>query len=216
MGFESQVAIVSGARWEKGSEEMGVGRKGRERRFGVGSCSFLILKFLRLVARVPYLGTVSHKIQRLLKKQANIDVVFKRSHTIQNTIKATGKPPSSHKPEPSGAVYHIPCNCGQAYIGETSRLFKTRIKEHQSSVSKDDSKSALSDHIRDNPSHSIQWERVTTLATNLKDLKIRKLQEAINIKRLQPSINRDQGYYIPLAYHQLIKDPKDPKDPNQP
>ncbi|XP_048252602.1 uncharacterized protein LOC125380886 [Haliotis rufescens] len=109
------------------------------------------------VISLPYFGIVSHKIQRLLKKQANIDVVFKRSHTIQNTIKATGKPPSSHKPEPSGAVYHIPCNCGQAYIGETSRPLKTRIKEHQSSVTKDDSKSALSDHIRDNPSHSIQW-----------------------------------------------------------
>ncbi|XP_048250806.1 uncharacterized protein LOC125378866 [Haliotis rufescens] len=59
------------------------------------------------VISLPYFGTVSHKIQRLLKKQANIDVVFKRSPTIQNTIKATGKPPSSHKLERSGAVYHI-------------------------------------------------------------------------------------------------------------
>ncbi|XP_048255227.1 uncharacterized protein LOC125381912 [Haliotis rufescens] len=36
------------------------------------------------VISLPYFGTVSHKIQRLLKKQANIDVIFKRGHTIQN------------------------------------------------------------------------------------------------------------------------------------
>ncbi|XP_071094745.1 uncharacterized protein [Haliotis cracherodii] len=44
------------------------------------------------VISLPYFGTVSHKLQRLLKKQANIDVVLRRSHTIQNTIKATIQP----------------------------------------------------------------------------------------------------------------------------
>ena len=36
--------------------------------------------------------------------------------------------------EPSkqnGVVYKIPCECGKVYIGETGRLMRERIKEHE-------------------------------------------------------------------------------------
>ncbi|XP_048239795.1 highly reducing polyketide synthase ZEA2-like [Haliotis rufescens] len=49
---------------------------------------------------------------------------------------------------------------------------------------------------------------VNILTRNQKDFKLRKFREAIDIKRIQPAINRDQGYYIPPAYHDLISSPK--------
>ncbi|XP_071105279.1 uncharacterized protein [Haliotis cracherodii] len=59
------------------------------------------------VISLPYIGTVSHQIRRLLKHHANIDTVFQRGRTIQNILSANGKPPTSKKEDPAGAVYHI-------------------------------------------------------------------------------------------------------------
>ncbi|XP_071116412.1 uncharacterized protein [Haliotis cracherodii] len=126
---------------------------------------------------------VSHQIRRLLKHHANIDRVFQRGRTIQNILSANGKPPTSMKEGPAGAVYHIQCDCGDSYVGETSRPLPIRIKEHKTSVHKKDSKSALSDHTRTHPDHNIQWNNIKILANNQSDYKIRKLLEAIVIKR---------------------------------
>ena len=156
------------------------------------------------IISLPYVRPVSHHIRRLLKQQANIDVVFQRGKSIQNVLHANGKPPTTTKQDPSGVVYHIPCECGDSYIGETSRPLQNRIKEHQSSVQKKDSKSAISDHIKTNPDHSILWNNIRIIEANRTDYKIRKLLEAINIKRHNPPMNRDQGYFIPSAYHHLI------------
>ncbi|XP_046341205.2 lengsin-like [Haliotis rufescens] len=82
------------------------------------------------------------------------------------------------------------------YLADTDAL-KTRIKEHQSSVDRADFESAPSDHICNDPNNSIQWDKIKALTTSLKNFKIRKVQDLINIKkRLQPPINRDQGCYI--------------------
>ena len=158
------------------------------------------------IISLPYVNPVSHHIRRLLKKQANIDVVFQKGRSIQNLLKANGKPPSTSKQDPSGVVYHIPCECGDSYIGETSRPLQIRVKEHKTSVQNRDSKSAISDHIQVNPDHKILWNNLTILETNRHDFKIRKTLEAINIKRLNPSMNRDNGWLIPLPYHNLISD----------
>ena len=56
-----------------------------------------------------------------------------------------------------------------------------------------------------NSNHTIQWETVQVLNQNITDLKQRKLQEAIQIKRLDPQLNRDKGFFIPNAYDQLIR-----------
>ncbi|XP_048257541.1 uncharacterized protein LOC125383447 [Haliotis rufescens] len=157
------------------------------------------------VISLPYIGTTSHQIRRLLEHEANIDVVFQRGQTIQNLLNATGKPPSTRKQDPAGVV----CECGDSYVGETSRPLNQRLKEHHASVlKKEDSKSAISDHTQIHPSHNIKWDNVDILTTNQKVYKLRKFREDICIKRIQPAINRDQGYYIPPAYHDLISSPK--------
>ena len=121
------------------------------------------------IIAIPYIPTISHHIQRLLKQQANIDVVFQKSRSIQNQLRATGKPPKTTKEAPSGVVYHIHCDCGDSYIGETSRPLQSRVKEQQSSVLKRDLKSAISEHIEANPNHKILWHDIKTLEIRLQD-----------------------------------------------
>ncbi|XP_048252676.1 uncharacterized protein LOC125380945 [Haliotis rufescens] len=44
------------------------------------------------VISLPYIGTASHQIRRLLKHHANIETVFQRGRTIQNILSANGRP----------------------------------------------------------------------------------------------------------------------------
>ncbi|XP_071086306.1 uncharacterized protein [Haliotis cracherodii] len=90
------------------------------------------------VISLPYIGTASHQVRRLLKHHANIDTVFQRIRTIQNILSANGKPSTSKKEDPAGAVYHIQCDCGDSHVGETSRPLPIRIKERKTSVQRKD------------------------------------------------------------------------------
>ncbi|XP_067654520.1 uncharacterized protein [Haliotis asinina] len=139
---------------------------------------------------IPYIGSTSHHIRRLLKQQANIDVTFQTGNAIQNPLQATGRSIASQKPEPAGVVYHIECDCGTTYVGETSRPLIHRLKEHQTSVSKQDSKSAIADHTRDHPNHSINLNNIKILEKHQSHYKIRKLLEALHIMKTEPAINR--------------------------
>ena len=154
---------------------------------------------------IPYIGKPSHQISRLLKRQVGIDTTFSTSTTLNNLLKANGRNQGNNKHiNPKGVVYKVDCDCGESYIGETSRPISTRIKEHKTSTEKSDNKSAISDHILAHPHHKIQWTETTLLARNQTDFTKRKLTEAIHIKRYKPSINRDQGYHIPSAYDHII------------
>ncbi|XP_046569653.1 uncharacterized protein LOC124277968 [Haliotis rubra] len=151
----------------------------------------------------PFIGPTSHHIRRLLKQQANTDVIFQRGNTIQNLLQATGRPTPAKKPDPADVVYQIECDCGESYIGETSRTVTIRIKQHQASVRKKDSKSAITDHLKANPNHNISWNTTKVIERNRPDFKTRKLLEDVHIKKICPAINRDEGYFIPKAYHHL-------------
>ena len=118
-------------------------------------------------------------------------------------IPATSK--NAHQTSHKGVVYNISCNCGSNYIGETSRPLNIRIKEHITSTNNGDLKSAVSEHITKFPDHKICWDTVKTLSNNKHDYKQRKLAEAIHIRRYSPSINRDQGVFLPNSYDALIK-----------
>ena len=103
--------------------------------------------------------------------------------TIQQ---ANGRGSNKTRAEHRGCVYKINCDCGSSYIGETGRPFNLRLKEHITSVDKLDQKSALSEHIINNPNHSIIWQQPEILASNITNWRKRKLLESINIRRLSP------------------------------
>ncbi|XP_067671768.1 uncharacterized protein [Haliotis asinina] len=145
---------------------------------------------------IPYQGKISHQISRLLRKTACVDATFYSDKTLKNILRANGRGGSDQtNPNPRGCIYKINCDCGSSYIGETCRPFNIRLKEHKTSV-----KSALSEHIVNYPNHSIDWKNTEILASNISDWRRRKLWEAINIRRLEPQINRDQGVYLPSAW----------------
>ncbi|XP_072048738.1 uncharacterized protein [Amphiura filiformis] len=111
---------------------------------------------------LPYKQGLSEKTKRIFKKhgyQAN----FKPHKTLRNHLVH----PKDKRDVKTTAdcVYEIPClGCPKSYIGETSRLFGTRMKEHKSesdaasekpytraqrktSVESAPRKSALTDHV---------------------------------------------------------------------
>ena len=76
---------------------------------------------------LPFIGRISHHIQRVLNT-ANVVIRHRLTHKLESilhTYKDRGTP--NHHP----GVYHIPCECGKVYTGETGRTFTTRVKQHQ-------------------------------------------------------------------------------------
>ena len=63
-------------------------------------------------------------------------------------------------PDKCGVVYSINCSdCPKAYIGETGRPIKVRLKEHIKSPKEGDLKSALSQHQLET-GHKVNFEEV--------------------------------------------------------
>ena len=155
---------------------------------------------------IPYRGMVSHKAKRLLEQLASAKVVFTKQKNIKNLLNASGRKPSTNTVNArKGTIYKITCSCNATYVGETGRPLEVRIAEHMKSSQKGDLKSAISEHLVHNPTHVIQWNSVEKLCENVENTAIRKLREAIYIKRINPALNRDQGQFIPNAYDQLVQ-----------
>ena len=98
----------------------------------------------------------------------------------------------------SKIIYKVPCSCGKAYIGETTRRLETRLKEHKDASRKQlTDKSAIAEHAW-NSHCPIKWEEASVLdhARNSPDLMIK---EAIHIQTtpMDRLINRDKGAEIP-------------------
>ena len=92
-----------------------------------------------------------------------------------------------------GSVYHIKCeDCGASYVGETERSLKARFGEHRRPSS---TTSEVSKHIHtDSSSHNILLENTKILAVESNWFE-RGVKEAIHIRALKPSLNRDGGRY---------------------
>ena len=77
-------------------------------------------------------------------------------------------------------VYHIPCSCGEAYIGETMKRLEIRVKEHRHACQKGAlEKSALAEHAWTNH-HPIKWEEVSIIDRARTDKEL-VVTEAIHI-----------------------------------
>ena len=99
-----------------------------------------------------------------------------------------------------GVVYQITCpQCQHLYVGETGRTLATRMKDH---TSHNFQPTAVGDHCRDH-GHVINMNNVVVLAREEGWIK-RKVHEAIEIKTIQPTINRDQGFDLPAIYSEIL------------
>ena len=97
-----------------------------------------------------------------------------------------------------GTVYHIHCKqCDKDYVGETSRLLETRVKEHLSRNS-----SAVHEHCN-LTGHSVDFSKTKVLDTENNTFK-RRIREAIEIRIRKPSLNRDNGFELASIYDTIL------------
>ena len=100
----------------------------------------------------------------------------------------------------SGVIYSYKCGrveCDEEYIGESSRTFGERFKEHQKAPS------PIFDHFN-NTGHSISVENFNIVGREDQNLK-RAIKEALYIRVNNPSLNRNVGkYHLPHIWDEVL------------
>ena len=146
---------------------------------------------------VPYYSGLSESIKNISRK-FGVQVYFKGSTTIKNLLMT----PKDKDPiqKQSGVIYRYQCDrvdCDEEYIGESSRTFGERFKEHLKPPS------PIYDHS------NITGHNVTINNFNIvgrEDLnQMRTIKEALYIKVNDPSLNRNVGkYHLPHVWDEVL------------
>ena len=122
---------------------------------------------------LPYVSGISEDIRRVCRK-FGLGVVFKSGRSLRSILTRVKDTLPAEKQ--SKVVYQIPCSCGKAYIGETTRRLEARMKEHQDACCRGMlEKSALAEHTWEHH-HPIKWQdtRVIDRARRPKELQLKK------------------------------------------
>jgi hypothetical protein len=101
------------------------------------------------------------------------------------------------------AVYSIPYECGQVYIGQTSCSIKTRVKEHQHHIHMEHpDKSAVAVYSI-SLGHCIQLQDTTILSTKSRHMDW-MIREATEIELHPNNMNREDGLHLSQSWKPLI------------
>ena len=144
---------------------------------------------------IPYVKGFSEQMRRVYGKYG-IPTYFKKTNTLRQLLVKPKDPLS--KENVVGPVYKIKCEEYDAvYVGKTERSLKARFSEHRRPSS---TTSEVSKHIHvDHPQHSVELDNTEVLTTEPRWFE-RGVKEAIYIRALNPSLNRDGGRYnLPLV-----------------
>ena len=146
---------------------------------------------------VPYCRGLSESIKQRYKNYG-VQVYFRGGTTIKNLLMA----PKDLDPmmKKSGVIYSYKCGrveCNEEYIGESSRTFEERFKEHQKAPS------PIFDHFN-TTGHSISVENFNIVGREDQNLK-RAIKEALYIRVNNPSLNRNVGkYHLPHIWDEVL------------
>ena len=150
----------------------------------------------------PYMVVPYHKgVSESLKKTCNkhgIQVYFKGGRTIKSLLMAPkDKDPILKK---SGVIYRFKCgrvDCDEEYIGESSRTFAERFKEHQKAPSPIFDQSNISGHQVNIDNFNIVGREDLNLS--------RTIKEALYIRVNNPSLNKNIGkYHLPHIWDEVL------------
>ena len=146
---------------------------------------------------VPYYSGLSESIKNIGRK-FGVQVSCKGGTTIKNLLMS----PKDKYPiqKQSGVIYRYQCDrvdCDEEYIGESSRTFSERFKEHLKPPS------PICDHS------NITGHNVTINNFNIvgrEDLnQMRTIKEALYIRVNDPSLNRNVGkYHLPHVWDEVL------------
>ena len=146
---------------------------------------------------VPYYQGLSASVKRTCNK-CGVQVYFKGGVTIKSLLMA----PKDQDPmlKRSGVIYKYSCDrveCDEEYIGESSRNFGERFKEHQKAPS------PIFDHYT-TTGHNIKLENFSIVGKEDQNLK-RAIKEAMYIRANDPSLNRNVGkYHLPHIWDEVL------------
>ena len=151
---------------------------------------------------IPYVQGLSEQLHKIYKKHG-VSTYYKPYNTIRNfLVQPKDKTPDTRK---CGVIYHLHCkDCPQTYVGETSRAFETRLKEHKKLKGP---LTAVGEHLTTLGHHLA--EDNTKIIGREESYWPRKIRESIEIRIRKPEMNRDAGYYLPPVYNKLLS-----ADPN--
>ena len=127
-----------------------------------------------------------------------VQVYFKGGKTIKNLLMA----PKDQDPmkNRSGVIYRFKCNrveCDDEYIGESSRTFGERFKEHLKAPC------PIFDHLT-TTGHQVSLENFSIVARKEQNL-MRAIKEALYIRVNNPSLNRNIGkYHLPHIWDEVL------------
>lgn len=131
-----------------------------------------------IYSSIRYTGHTSQKISQKLKNHKLIPIQVNKNNL--GKYLANSKIENKDKLSHSG-VYQIQCDdCDAIYIGQTGRNFNTRLKEHKTSILKNQNKTGIADHCITN-NHSIS-NNIKPIYTQNKGKKL-NLLETLAIKK---------------------------------
>ena len=148
---------------------------------------------------IPYSNTFYKKCSYILNKY-NIRTVPLINKKLNNIIKL-GKD-KIEKSETCGVVYKINCmSCSATYIGETKRMSKIRVKEHERDK---ENKSVIATHQR-TENHTVDWKNIQILDRE-KDYTKRIISEMLHINLNHNTINRiEDTQNLNVIYKKLLR-----------
>ena len=146
---------------------------------------------------VPYHRGLSESFKKACSNHG-VQVHFKGGTTIKNLLMA----PKDQDPikKRSGVIYRYKCDrveCDDEYIGESSRTFGERFKEHLKAPS------PIFDHSN-TTGHQVSLENFSIVGREEQNL-MRAIKEALYIRVNNPSLNRNVGkYHLPHIWDEVL------------
>ena len=186
---------------EKGQKRKGQKKEQKGRRSEEAQVTLDKEKAKKIPVVIPYIKGFSEQIRRVFGRYGT-PTYFKSTNTLRQLLVKPKDPVSkANVVEP---VYKIKSEeCEATYIGKTERSLKSRFNEHRRPSS---TTSEVSKHIHiEYPEHSVELENTKILTTESRWFE-RGVKEAIYIRALNPSLNRDGGRYnLPPVWDNIIK-----------
>ena len=146
---------------------------------------------------LPYVKGLSESIKNVGKKHG-IQIYFRGGNTIKSLL-MTPKD-KDHITKKSGIIYRFKCkrvDCEDEYIGESSRTFGERYKEHLKAPS------PIYDH-HTTRGHETSLENFSIVGREDQNL-TRAIKEAIYIRENNPSLNKNIGkYHLPHIWDEVL------------
>ena len=146
---------------------------------------------------VPFYSGLSESIKKIGSKYG-VQVYFKGGTTIKNLLMSPKDKDAVQKK--SGVIYRYQCDrveCNEGYIGESSRTFGERFRQHLKIPS------PVYDHSNIN-GHNVTINNFSIVGREDLNL-MRTIKEALNIRVNDPSLNRNVGKYdLPHVWDEVL------------